>query len=183
MRKTATAFVLALSAITASALEVGVTAGVNFKQADPYSFGGGCGFIAGPMTCTRGTNREEYGITVGEHFGQLGLKAGVAHSSGGSPVTLPTDGPFKGNGQYRYSVTASYDILKAGPAIVAVTAGGAYLQNSRAADGYATTVGAGIRYPFNKEFSLGLDFARQQGQSVVSQFNGNRVTMNAIYSF
>jgi len=183
MRKIATALVLALSAITASALEVGVTAGVNFKQADPYSFGGGCGFIVGPMTCTRGTNREEYGITIGKHFGQLGLKAGIAHSSGGSPVTLPTDGPYKGNGQYRYSVNASYDILHIGPAIFAVTAGGAYLQNSRTLDGYATTVGAGLRYPFNKEFSLGVDYARQQGQSKISQFDGNRISMNAIYSF
>jgi hypothetical protein len=183
MRKIATALVLALSAITASALEVGVTAGLNFKQADPYSFGGGCGFIVGPMTCTKGTDREEFGITVGKHFGQLGLTAGVAHSSGGSPVTLPTDGPFKDNRQYRYSATASYDIFGVGPAIVSVAAGGAYLQNSRAADGYATTIGAGIRYPINKEFSLGMDYARQHGQTAVKQFDGNRVAIGLKYSF
>jgi predicted porin len=183
MRKTATALVLALFAITASALEVGVTASVNFKQADPYSFGGGCGFIVGPMTCTKGTNREEFGITVGERTGPLGLNFGISRSSGGSPVTLPTDGPFKDNTQTRYSLGASFDVVKLGNTTVAITASETYLHNSRAANGFAANIGAEARYPINKNLFLGLDYARQYGQTAVKQFDGNRVGMKLVYSY
>jgi predicted porin len=183
MRKTATALALALFAITASALEVGVTAGLNFKQADPSNFGGGCGFIVGPMTCTKGTNREEFGITVGDRGGPLGLKLGISRSSGGSPVTLPTDGPFKDNTQTRYSIGGSLDVVKLGTANIAITASETYLHNSRAANGVAANIGAEIRYPINKQVSLTANYDRQFGQSAVKQFDGNRVSAGVRYSF
>jgi predicted porin len=179
MKKIAIATIIAVAATTASALEVGVTTGKNYAKSNSAD----CGFIIGPMTCTQGTDRTEYGVTVGEKFGRLGLTAGFARSDGGSPITQATDGAYRDQRQDRYSLTAGYDVAKFGAVTVTPKVGVSYLNNSRDADGYAMTVGVGASVPVTKQVSVGLDVARQYGQDRVSQFDGNRVTVGVKYGF
>jgi predicted porin len=179
MKKIAIASLLALAVTSASALEIGLTVGNNYAKTNNAD----CGFVVGPSTCTQGTNRTEYGITVGEKFGRLGLTAGFARSNGGSSITQPTDGAYRDQVQDRYSLVAGYDVAKLGPATVTPKLGVAYLNNARDTDGYAMTVGLGASLPVTKKISLTADYARQYGQDRVNQFNGNRVTVGAIYKF
>jgi len=169
---------ISLAAITASATEIGFTAGKDYAKST-----GGCGFIVGPMTCNHGEDRNEYGVTIGQQFKAIGLTAGISRSTGGSPVSVPTDGPYKGNTQDRFSLVASYGVTKIGPVSVIANLGTAYLNNSRAADGYALTVGAGVSVPVAKNISLTADYARQYGQTRVAQFDGNRISAGLKYSF
>jgi opacity protein-like surface antigen len=179
MKKIAIASVIALLATTASALEVGVTAGTNYAKTNNAD----CGFVVGPSTCTQGTDRTEYGITVGEKFGKLGVTAGFARSNGGSSITQPTDGVYRDQVQDRYSLVAGYDVAKLGPVTVTPTLGVAYLNNARDTDGYAMTVGVGASLPVTKQISLTADYARQYGQDRVNQFNGDRVNVGVRYKF
>jgi hypothetical protein len=183
MKKLVIASLIALAAGTVSAMEIGLTAGRNFAKPAPHSFGNGCGFIVGPMTCTQGQDRNEYGITLGERFGKFGLAAGISTSSGGSPITFPTDGPYKDNIQDRYSIVGSYDVFNLRNTTVVVKTGVSYLNNQRAADGYALTVGAGVVYPVTKQVALTADYARQYGQKRVNQFDGNQLGVGIKYAF
>lgn len=179
MKKILIASAIALVATTASALEVGLTVGTNYAKNNSSN----CGFIIGPMTCTQGTDRTEYGITVGKQYGKLGLTAGFARNDGGSPITQPTDGAYKDQRQDRYSLVAGYDAGKLGPVTFTPKVGVAYLNNARDADGYAMTVGLGATLPVTKQVSLGVDVARQYGQDRVSQYDGNRVFASLRYKF
>jgi predicted porin len=179
MKQILIASLIVLATATASALEVGVTVGNNYAKTN----GSDCGFVVGPSTCTQGTDRTEYGITIGEKFGRLGLTAGFARSNGGSSITQPTDGAYKDQVQDRYSLVAGYDIAKISTVTITPKLGVAYLNNARDTDGYAMTVGLGATVPVTKKVSLGLDYARQYGQDRVNQFNGNRVSVSARYAF
>lgn len=179
MKKIAIASLIALTVASAAALEIGVTVGNNYAKTDNTD----CGFVVGPSTCTQGKNRTEYGITVGEKFGKVGLTAGFARSNGGSSITQPTDGAYKDQVQDRYSFVAGYDMAKIGRITVTPKLGVAYLNNARDTDGYAMTVGLGASVPVTKQISLTADYARQYGQDRVDQFNGNRVSVGAKYSF
>lgn len=179
MKKIAIASIIALAASAASALELGITAGTNFAKTNNPD----CGFIVGPMTCTQGQNREEYGITVGHRTGPVSLVAGIARSNGGSPITKPTDGAYKDQSQYRYSLVAGYDVAKIGVVTLTPTLGVGYLNNARDADGYVMTVGAGASLPLTKQVTVGIDYARQYGQDRVSQYDGNRLTASLRYKF
>jgi len=183
MKKLIIATLVALTTLTASATEVGITAGTNYHQPAPYNFGGGCGFVAGPFSCTRGENRDEYGITLGEKFGKYNLTAGFARSTGGSPVTKVTDGKFADVTQTRLSLIGGYDLATLGPVIFTAKVGGAYLDNTREKDGFAATLGAGVSVPVTKQISFGIDYARQYGQKAVSQYDGNRASANVKYTF
>ena len=183
MKKLVIASLIALATTASSALELGITAGRNFAQSAPYSFGHGCGFIVGPMTCTQGQNRDEYGITIGEKYGKFGITAGVATSTGGSPITVPTDGPYKGNIQDRFSIVGSYDMFNLGSTTFAVKAGAVYLNNQREDSGYALTLGAGVSYPITKRVFLTADYARQYGQKQVEKFDGDRLSVGIKYAF
>jgi opacity protein-like surface antigen len=179
MKKILIATAIALSATAASALEVGVTAGKNYAKSN----GTDCGFVVGPSTCTQGTDRTEYGITVGERFGKVGITAGFAQSNGGSSITQPTDGAYKDQRQDRYSLVAGYDVAKIAAITITPKLGVAYLDNARDANGYVMTVGAGVSMPVTKQITIGLDVARQYGQDRVNQFDGNRVTVGTTYRF
>lgn len=179
MKKILIASVLACSAISASALEVGVTAGTNYAKSN----GTDCGFVVGPSTCTQGTDRTEYGITIGEKFGNVGVTAGFARSNGGSSITRPTDGEYRDQVQDRFSLTAGYDVAKIGSITITPKVGVSYLNNARDADGYAMTVGVGASLPVTKTISIGLDIARQYGQDRVSQYDGNRAIASLRYRF
>jgi hypothetical protein len=179
MKKLAIASILSIAAISASALEVGVTAGTNYAKSN----GADCGFVVGPSTCTQGTDRTEYGVTVGEKFGKVGVTAGFARSNGGSSITRPTDGAYRDQVQNRYSLTAGYDVAKVGPVTVTPKVGVSYLDNARDVNGYAMTVGIGASLPVTKQVSLGLDVARQYGQDRVNQYDGNRAVASLKYRF
>ncbi len=149
MKKIAIATILAAAAMSASALEVGVTGTRDYA----------------------GTDRNGYGLTVGESFGKVGVTAGFDRFTSGA------------NDQDRYSVVAGYDVAKFGPVTVTPKVGAAYLNNQTGADGYAMTVGVGASVPVTKQVSVGLDIARQYGQDCVQSFDGNRVTAAVRYKF
>ena len=180
MKQIVIASLLVLATATASALEVGVTVGNNYAK---NSASRSHEPIIGPMQWSNGTDRTEYGITVGEKFGRVGITAGVARSNGGTPVTVATDGPYKDQVQDRYSLVAGYDITKMGRITITPTLGVAYLNNARDTDGYAMTVGIGASVPVTKQISLTADYARQYGQDRVNQFDGNRIAVGAKYRF
>ena len=179
MKKILIATAIALTATLASALEVGVTAGNNYAKTN----GTNCGFVVGPSTCTQGTDRTEYGITVGKKFGKVGITAGFAQSNGGSSITQPTDGAYKDQRQDRYSLVAGYDVAKILTVTITPKLGVAYLNNARDANGYAMTVGIGASMPITKRVNLTADYARQYGQDRVNQFDGDRVTAGVTYRF
>ena len=179
MKKFAIASIIALAATAVSALEVGVTTGKNLAKTN----GTDCGFVVGPSTCTQGVDRTEYGVTVGEKFGRVGITAGFARSNGGSSITQPTDGAYKDQVQDRYSLVAGYDVAKIATITVTPKLGVAYLNNARDTDGYAMTIGVGASIPLTKQVSLSLDAVRQYGQDRVNQFNGTRITAGASYRF
>lgn len=180
MKKILIASAMAITATAASALEVGVTVGKNYaKNPDSRSHEP----IIGPMTWSNGTDRTEYGITVGEKFGKVGITAGIAKSNGGTPITIPTDGPYKDQRQTRYSLVAGYDVAKVSHVTITPKLGIAYLNNARDTDGYAMTIGIGASVPLTKQVSLGLDIARQHGQDRVNQFDGTRITAGVSYRF
>ena len=179
MKKIAIASLIALAATAASALEIGVTTGKNYAKSN----GTDCGFVVGPSTCTQGVNRTEYGITVGEKFGKVGITAGFARSNGGSSITQPTDGAYKDQVQNRYSLVAGYDVAKIATITVTPKVGVAYLNNARDTNGYVMTVGVGASVPLTKQVSLGLDVSRQYGQDRVNQFDGTRISTGLSYRF
>jgi len=126
------------------------------------------------VTATRdysGDNRNFGGITVGEKFGPLGITGGFERSTVGS------------DDQDRYSLVAGYDVTKLGSVTVTPRVGVAFLDNQTSSNGYAMTVGIGASVPVTKKVSVGLALDRQYGQDRVDQFNGNRITAAAKYSF
>jgi hypothetical protein len=149
MKKIAIASLLALAAISASAVEVGVTAARDYA----------------------GTDRDAYGVTLGQSYGKVGVTAGFDRATKGT------------NNQDRYTLVGSYDVTKLGSATVAVKTGVAYLNNQTTADGYALLVGAGVSVPVVDKVSVGIDYTRQYGQDRVNAFDGNRLTASVKYAF
>ena len=126
------------------------------------------------VTATRdysGDNRNFGGVTIGQHYGKLSATLGAERSSVG------------GNDQNRFSLVGGYDVAKIGQITVTPRLGVAYLNNQVGDNGYAMTVGVGASVPVTKQVSLGLAVDRQYGQDRVQQFDGNRVTVGAKYSF
>ena len=180
MKQIVIASLLAIASISASALEVGVTIGNNYAK---NSASRSHEPIIGPMQWSNGTDRTEYGITIGEKFGRVGITAGFAQSNGGTPITIPTDGPYKDQAQNRYSLVAGYDVAKIASVTFTPKLGITYLDNARDANGYAVTLGAGVSMPITKRITLGVDYVRQHGQARVNQFNGNRIQFSTRYTF
>jgi len=149
MKKIAIASLLALTAISASAVEVGVTAARDYA----------------------GTDRDAYGVTVGQSYGKVGVTAGFDRATKGA------------NNQDRYTLIGSYDVTKLGSATLAVKAGAAYLNNQISKDGYAFVAGLGASVPLANKVSLGIDYTRQAGQKRVDAFNGDRLTATVKYAF
>lgn len=149
MKKIAIASLIALAAMSASAMELGVTTARDFA----------------------GSDRNSFGITLGQKFGAAGITAGFDRTNSGV------------NDQDRYSLVGSYDVAKVGAATIAVKAGAAYLSTQGADDGYAALVGVGVSYPLTKNISVGLDLTNQIGQKRVEQFDGNRITAGLKFAF
>ena len=116
-------------------------------------------------------NRNSVGVTLGQQYGAYNVTGGVERSTVGE------------NDQNRYSLVGGYDVAKFGTVTVTPKVGVAYLDNQNGPDGYAMTVGVGATVPVTKTVSVGLDVARQYGQTRVEQFNGNRATVAVKYKF
>ncbi len=126
------------------------------------------------VTATRdysGTDRNFGGVTLGQSYGKVSATAGFERSTVG------------GNDQDRWSLVGGYDVVKLGPVTVTPRLGVAYLDNQTGSNGYAATVGLGASVPVTKKVGVGLAVDRQYGQDRVNQFDGNRVTVGAKYSF
>ena len=126
------------------------------------------------VTATRdyaGENRNFGGVTIGQKYGAVGVTAGFERS-----YTTAND-------QNRWSLVGGYDLAKVGVFTITPKVGVAYLNNQTSENGYALTVGLGTSVPLTKQVSLTADVARQYGQDRVQQFDGNRVTLGAKYSF
>jgi outer membrane autotransporter protein len=149
MKKIALATVLALAATLASAVEVGVTGNRDFA----------------------GTDRNGYGVTLGQQYGKVNATAGFERFTKGS------------NDLDRYSLVGGYDVAKLGKTTVTAKAGVAYLQPQTGSTGYAALVGAGVSYPLTKTVSLTADYRYQVGQDRVDQYNGSTVGAGLKVSF
>jgi hypothetical protein len=149
MKKLAIASLLAMAAISASAVEVGVTAARDYA----------------------GTDREAYGVTLGQSYGKVGVTAGFDRATKGT------------NNQDRYTVVAGYDVAKLGVFTITPKAGVAYLNNQTSSEGYALLAGVGVSAPIATKVNLGLDLTRQYGQDRVNTFDGNRLTASVKYAF
>jgi outer membrane autotransporter protein len=142
-------FIAALFAATAaSAVELGINASRDMAN----------------------TDRNGYGITLGQKFDKVGVTAGFDRYSTGTDLD-------------KYTLVGSYDVTKIGSATLAVKAGVAYLNQKTGNDGYAALVGAGVSYPLSKQVALTADYRYQAGQSRVSSLDGNTVSAGIKYSF
>ena len=121
-------------------------------------------------TDTANTDRTGYGLTVGQKFGDMGVTAGFDRYSKGMDLD-------------KYSLVGSYDVTKIGTATVAVTAGGAYLDQKNGKDGYAALVGVGASLPVTKQLAATVDYRYQAGQSRVKSLDGSTVSAGLKYSF
>jgi outer membrane autotransporter protein len=137
-----------LASMGAQAVELGVNSTHSFANAD----------------------RNGYGFTVGQKFGEFGVTAGFDRFTTGTDLN-------------KYSLVGSYDVTKVGAATIAVKGGVAYLDQKNTTDGYAALIGAGVSYPLSKQFALTADYRYQAGQSRISNLDGSTVSAGLKYSF
>ena len=116
------------------------------------------------------TDRNGYGFTIGQKFGEYGVTAGFDRYASGTDLN-------------KYSLVGSYDITKIGAATIAVKGGVAYLDQKNTTDGYAALIGAGVSYPLSKQVALTADYRYQAGQSRISNLDGSTVSAGLKYSF
>ena len=153
MKKFAIASILALAAVSASAVELGVVA----TRGD-----------------TTGDTRNYAGVTLGQQFGVLNATAGFERSTVG---TQGDQNRWSLVGGYDIVKVGSVTVTpKIGYAYLDNQATGV-------ASGSAGTLGVGFSVPVAKKVTMGLDYAYQRGQDRVSQFDGNRVSVSARYAF
>ena len=153
MRKFAIASILALAAVSASAVELGVVA----TRGD-----------------TTGDTRNYAGVTLGESFGKLNATAGFERSTVG---TQGNQNRWSLVGGYDIAKVGPVTITpKLGYAYLDNQASGVQ-------SGSAGTIGVGFSVPVAQKVTVGLDYAYQKGQDRVSQFDGNRVSVSAKYAF
>jgi opacity protein-like surface antigen len=153
MRKFAIASILALAAVSASAVEIGVTA----TRGD-----------------TTGDTRNYAGVTLGQSYGKLNATAGFERSTVG---TQGNQNRWSLVGGYDVAKVGPVTVTpKIGYAYLDN-------QTPGIESGSAATVGVGFSVPVAKKVTVGLDYAYQKGQDRVSQFDGNRVSVSARYAF
>jgi len=154
MRKFAIASILALAAVSASAVELGVTA----TRGD-----------------TTGDTRNYAGVTLGQSFGKLNATAGFERSTVGAQGnqnrwSLVGGYDIAKVGPVTFTPKLGYAYLDN--------------QTPGVASGNAYTVGLGASYALTKQVSLTADYAYQKAfETKVEQFDGNRVTLGAKYRF
>ena len=153
MKKLAIIALLATTAMAASATDIGLR----------VSRSGGQETNQAGITAT--------GVTLGTKLGAFGAE--LAYDR-----TLEGD-----NTVNEYTLAGSYPVASVYGATVAAKVGGSYIDPDVGASGYALSVGASVSYPVTQKISLVADYAYKVGQSRVSAFNGNVVSIGAKYSF
>lgn len=156
MKKTLLATMLAVLAVSASAVEVGVIGGVTYHSGIHDS--------------------NQAGVTIGEKFGPFGATVEADHN-----YTMKT-----ATNADRYSLIGSYDVVKLGPAQVAVKAGVDYLSqrsDSALSPGYGLMAGVGASVPVAGKVSATVDYRYDAGQSRVKALNGSQVLFGVKYAF
>jgi outer membrane autotransporter protein len=120
-----------------------------------------------------GSEQNLVGVSAGQKFGKFGVQGTFDRST-----TQAVD-------VNRYTVSGSYDLVKLGPVQTNVRVGFAYLdpQSSRATNGGAGFVGAGIEYPVTKKVKAVADYAYQKGNNITQGYDGNIITAGLKYSF
>jgi opacity protein-like surface antigen len=114
---------------------------------------------------------NDYGLTLGKQIGDFSVTAGfddVKHTA------------FKEN---RYSVVAGYDLYNFKGNKLTAKVGGAYINETGVAKGFAGTVGAGLTIPVAKNVALTADYHYQQAQKHVDFATGNNITAGIKISF
>ena len=153
MKKLAIMTILAVAAVAASATDVGLRVGR----------------LGGANTNDAGLTGA--GVTVGQQFGAYGAELAYDRALiGKSSVS-------------RYALVGSYPVASFKGVSFAAKVGGAYIDPTAGANGYAATVGVGATYPLWKNVNLVADYSYQVGQDRVKSFNGNLVTVGTKYSF
>jgi hypothetical protein len=112
-----------------------------------------------------------YGLGVTQRYGKVTFGADYTRFDN------------SGNDQNRWGLSAGYDVAKFGKATLSGKVGLAYLDNSRAADGWATTVGVGARLPLTRSVSAFADYRYQFGQGSVERFDGSAVVLGLSVKF
>jgi opacity protein-like surface antigen len=153
MKKIALASLLALAAVTASAVEVGVNGSYDGTKHD----------------------HAGYGLTVGEHFGSVSATVGYDRYNNNNLSKYSVVGGYDVAKIGTATVTA-----KVGTVYLDQEAGKTY---SKDRNGWAGLVGAGISIPVTKSVSATADYRYQAGQSRVNDLNGSTVQVGAKYSF
>lgn len=153
MKKFTIASILALSALSASAVDVGVFTSSHYVGDGDKHVGTGLSIgqhfgaysVTGALERVKedGAHQLRYGVTAGYDVATVG------------PVTIT---PKLGVTYLRHS-------------------------DSEVANGYAATVGVGASLPLNKQLALTADAKRQYGQHRVADDNGNAVTVGVKYKF
>ena len=120
-----------------------------------------------------GSEQNLVGVSAGQKFGKFGVQ-GTFDRNTTQAVDIN-----------RYTVSGSYDVVKLGPVQTNVRVGFAYLdpQSSRATNGGAGFVGAGVAYPVTKKITAVADYAYQKGNNITQGYDGNIVTAGLNYSF
>lgn len=153
MKKFAIVSILALAAVSASAVELGVVA----TRGD-----------------TTGDTRNYAGVTLGQSYGKLNATAGFERSTVG---VEGNQNRWSLVGGYDVAKVGPVTITpKIGYAYLDN-------QNPGIASGNAGTLGVGFSVPVAQKVTVGLDYAYQKGEDRVSQFDGNRVSVSAKYKF
>ena len=153
MKKFAIASILALAAVSASAVELGVVA----TRGD-----------------TTGDTRNYAGVTLGQSYGKLNATAGFERSTVG---VEGNQNRWSLVGGYDVAKVGPVTITpKIGYAYLDN-------QTPGIASGNAGTLGVGFSVPVAQKVTVGLDYAYQKGEDCVSQFDGNRVSVSAKYKF
>ena len=118
-----------------------------------------------------GDNRNYGGVTVGQSIGTMTVSAGYQRTAVGD------------NNQNRWSLVGGYDLLNVRSVRVTPTVGVAYLNNQKANNGLAVTVGAEASVTLAKNLEGVVDYTYQMGQSKVKQYDGSRVGAGVRFNF
>lgn len=153
MKKVALIAALALSALTASATDIGV----NVSQQPNMEKN-----VAGISTA---------GVTLNQKFLGYGLQAGLDRS------VVRTDAVT------RYSLLGTYDFAKVQKATFTAKVGIAAIDPDHASSGWAGLVGVGVSYPIAKKVALTADYTYQYSTDAAKVYNGNMVGVGVKYSF
>jgi predicted porin len=154
MKKIAIASILALAAISASAVEVGIIGGETFQSNSHTS--------------------NPAGITVGESFGKFGVTAEIDHN-------FKKKNSIEAN---NFNLIGSYEVAKLGATSIGLKAGVGYVDSRNGQpNGYEGLIGAGVTIPVTTKISATADYRYAKAQDRISSQSGNQALIGVKYAF